>query len=564
MITLSKKMHKLLIFLFVLFAAFDASAKYNDGPDASAIRLGTGNYSQDGYSKVYYICDTGSDTENDGLTPDTPFKTFSKARTLFNNLQPNEAIAFCRGGVFSITDKVAIANYNADKDNPVTVRDYQPAKGDTAAPKLIAVGDVQVFRLGNLNGLEGYIFKNLHLIHTYISPSETATAIFILYDHDYVHFDNIKIDNFHIGVQIAGTVTPDVVVADETLSDLTFTHNAVTGDTVTRGTGNWNATIRRGDALVVSGSASNDGVYRISSVAGNVITLTESIDGLWDVVNESSSPNVTVRIDTNDEDTSFLEFSNLLIVNNRYQGILGTLGRYNSIHDSVLDNNGFHHNTLDHNLYISGALYSEIYNNELYNNSHNLNTECDAVSFVGHGVWDHVKIYNNIITQQEDRTDAGCYGIAIDTGYSHFESFTNLEITGNTLVNMGMGIGCTACYDTLIDGNIIYTTTTTAGGVIAIAVPNRDPSYAGSQKTGNVTISNNKIYAKPGSVLNTGTGGIGIRVGTPTAADEIGIITVDSNEIDGAYTCIKNNSGGGATVSITNNTTTNCTAGEQP
>jgi hypothetical protein len=65
-------------------------------------------------------------------------------------------------------------------------------------------------------------------------------------------------------------------------------------------------------------------------------------------------------------------------------------------------------------------------------------------------------------------------------------------------------------------------------------------------------------------VLNTGTGGIGIRVGTATAAYEIGIITVDSNEIDGAYTCIKNNSGGGATVSITNNTTTNCTAGEQP
>jgi hypothetical protein len=563
-------MRTLIITFFIFLSSAPVLAKYNPEPDASAYRLGVG--SLDGYGKVYYVCDTGGDdTLNNGLSTATPFKTYAKAMSLYNSLLGGEAIAFCRGGNFLMSANVTMSNANATAANRVTVRDYQPPQGSKDAPKILvaepATGAIYGLSIsgGTSGSREGVIIKNLHFIGTNKAGDGFIWAIRLSNDTDYITIDNVKMEGFTIGVNGSQMQSSTVAVADEVITDLTFTHNIGGGDTLTRAAGTWDAKAIRGAAIeIVSGSIANNGKkLRISESSGNVITLTDTTDGIWDVVNEANTANVTVKIWYNDDDRSFIDVKNVESINNSGHGLFGDFGAYSTIHDNEFSDNGWGSLDKDHNIYISHIHYADIYNNELHDNAYYQGGPCKSVSLVGHGVWDHVKIRDNLITQPENKTYGPCYGIAIDNGYNYMnESFTNLEITGNTIVNVGLGIGCNACVNVLIDNNTIYSTTTDSF-VTGISVPDRDESLPDNIKTSSVTISNNKLYGKSTGTWKTNTSSIGVRAGH-TADDTEGTITVENNTIDNVYNCIKNNSTGGATIAITGNATTNCTTGEQP
>ncbi|KJV05518.1 hypothetical protein [Methylocucumis oryzae] len=76
----------------------------------------------------YYVCDTGSDS-NDGLSPDTPIATASKAISIFNAISAGDSVLFCRGGKFTVANDLRIYNPNCQASNPCTLADYQPPSG---------------------------------------------------------------------------------------------------------------------------------------------------------------------------------------------------------------------------------------------------------------------------------------------------------------------------------------------------------------------------------------------------------------------------------------------------
>lgn len=59
-----------------------------------------------------------------------------------------------------------------------------------------------------------------------------------------------------------------------------------------------------------------------------------------------------------------------------------------------------------------------------------------------HGQHQDLTIERNLVREDVGAADPGCWGIAVDTGYSEAESFTNVVIRGNVVRNVGnMAIG---------------------------------------------------------------------------------------------------------------------------
>jgi hypothetical protein len=90
-------------------------------------------------STVYYVCNTGGDdsrTTTQARSPATPWATVSRAVQQFGNLNPGEAIAFCRGGTF--TGGGTWTNNNGTQASPTIVRDYtRPGREGSGDPRPI-------------------------------------------------------------------------------------------------------------------------------------------------------------------------------------------------------------------------------------------------------------------------------------------------------------------------------------------------------------------------------------------------------------------------------------------
>jgi len=175
-----------------------------------------------GRKKTYYVCDCGPDApagcrpghdESSGDRVDAPFRTYERARQQFARLQPGEAIAFCRGGSFPIQPDSSQqwVNEACRASSPCVVTDYSPAwaKPEERAPVIHAPPQARVFSLDNggpSRHEEGYLFANLEL-----EGSGSGWAVFLYNDIDDVTMCNLVINNFDIGVHLAGTdkVGPD-------------------------------------------------------------------------------------------------------------------------------------------------------------------------------------------------------------------------------------------------------------------------------------------------------------------------------------------------------------------
>jgi hypothetical protein len=133
--------------------------------------------------------------------------------------------------------------------------------------------------------------------------------------------------------------------------------------------------------------------------------------------------------------------------NNRSQGILSACEN-SVIENNTFDNNGFAQAVFDHSIYINapetGASNITLRNNTL-TNSTMINGKCESVALVVHGIVDGLTIEGNKVIQAPNTSSGACWGIAVDGGYGTAESFRNVKIRGNTVVNLGgVGIGCSS------------------------------------------------------------------------------------------------------------------------
>jgi hypothetical protein len=180
------------------------------------------------------------------------------------------------------------------------------------------------------------------------------------------------------------------------------------------------------------------------------------------------------------------------IINNYGQGWLGG-GVGVLIENNIFENNGFEKAVFNHNIYLSGKEANPssdiiVRGNTLYKSAF-INGSCQGVSLVGHGLISNLLIEDNLIKEDEGTAGFGCWGIAIDTGYSTEEEFRGLVIRNNTIENLGgLAIGCSSCVDVVVEGNTI----TDNGGTLreGVKVPNRGED---ALKSANISVTGNTI-----------------------------------------------------------------------
>lgn len=186
----------------------------------------------------------------------------------------------------------------------------------------------------------------------------------------------------------------------------------------------------------------------------------------------------------------FINLENLTIINNKGQGILGGANSL-SIKNSRFENNGGG-NKFDHNIYISRGDNITISGNDLYRSSVDSNNICLGTSLVVHGNINNMLIEKNTIREDIGKAGGGCYGISVSPGYGSAESFRNITIRGNRIINVGViGIGIASCDTCLIENNVILQHQPFS--FTAIQAPNRVRGDNDLPQA-NVTIRNNSIY----------------------------------------------------------------------
>ena len=220
-----------------------------------------------------------------------------------------------------------------------------------------------------------------------------------------------------------------------------------------------------------------------------------------------------------------IDVMNSTIINNRSQGFLGGCTDC-SLQDNYFENNGYNGHAgapaLDHNIYWSGGgnkladgSLGAVSNGRISGNvsyrSAVVNGQCRGVSLVVHGIHDNLIIENNVIYEDPGKAHPGCWGIAVDGGYSTPESFKGLIIRKNKVINVGgMGIGCTGCYNAVVENNVIIHEHSVS--LTAIKVPDKvtypNIKQGNEASTTNVMVRNNSIYFGPQA-----GGGVGISVG---------------------------------------------------
>ena len=236
-----------------------------------------------------------------------------------------------------------------------------------------------------------------------------------------------------------------------------------------------------------------------------------------------------------------INLNKLRIINSRRQGILGGANNL-IITNSSFENNG-RGNIYDHNIYISKGNNIVIKGNDLYRSSLDSEGNCRGVSLVAHGNINNLFIEDNIIREDIGKAKPGCWGIAVDTGYSKPESFTNITIKGNKIINVGnLSIGIAACDTCVFENNNIYQLQPFIS--TAIKAPNR-PRGNDDQPLNKVMVKNNNIYMR-----SPGTGIILGEEGTEHVVTGNTIQHTRGNK----FTCLKLNLKASAYTVVDNNT----------
>ena len=210
----------------------------------------------------------------------------------------------------------------------------------------------------------------------------------------------------------------------------------------------------------------------------------------------------------------YITVRNSSIHDNLSMGILGSATDL-LIENNALDNNGGS-NAFDHNIYLSGTQATPgtrmvIRGNTSTRAATGGTGACKGIQLVFHGVIDGLVLENNTVDGSAGAgSDGGCYGIAVDNGYSSAESFRNVVIRGNRIIDVGyIGIGVDTCVSCTIEDNVVvWGAATGLAGRTGIAVPVAMPNSTGGSgdiEQDQVTVRNNSVY-----VANGAPGSVGI------------------------------------------------------
>jgi hypothetical protein len=280
------------------------------------------------------------------------------------------------------------------------------------------------------------------------------------------------------------------------------------------------------------GAATHDEGYRIlnidaegGGVAGSGVTLGNDVKDvtfcnmtfngfrLGFYVSDANAP-----APGSDDKNARIVLRGSRITNNSQMGYLGACSGC-SIQYSYFNQNGGGDPSI-HSIYLEDAETQDsagvstpypadgetIIGNEI-DNSAPVGQPCDGVALVVHGQHSNLTIAGNTIKEDASIVTGNCYGISVTSGYNRPEGFSNVLISGNTIINPGeVGIQTTICSHCTIENNLIL-----AGAMGSIGIawgqpigqhPAQDPDGTAG------IIRNNTIYFD-----NGGQGGNGIVVG---------------------------------------------------
>jgi hypothetical protein len=258
-----------------------------------------------------------------------------------------------------------------------------------------------------------------------------------------------------------------------------------------------------------------------------------SIDGFRDAIQ------LVTATPGGDPTSDGIILSNLRINNNKSQGILGKANDL-IIRDSYFENNGSGANR-EHNIFISGGNNITIKGNELYRSSLDANANCNSDSIVVHGIVNNLVIENNIIREDLTKATSRCRGITVVPGYATPESFSNIIIRSNKIINVGSAIGIASCDTCIIENNVILQQQ--VFNVAAISASDR-PGSVDDQALNKVTIRNNSIMTNSNrATIVLGTEGSG-HIVVSNAIHYTGSANYTCFNFDlpaSAYTAIDNN-----------------------
>ena len=202
---LDKKRHLFIVslgviaFFFVFFSVRGTIVRFAEyGDNAAQVINST--------PKTYYACDCGQRADgncqpgndaNTGLSPQTAFKSYAKARQTFVAMNPGDNVLLCKGGSFSMNDTSnALVNYKCTATLPCTLSDYIPlwASGDEGKPQLWKNDKVEpAVYIKTL--VKGIIVRNLEFI-----GDGRSTGIFAYGLNEDVVLENLLVRDFTIGV----------------------------------------------------------------------------------------------------------------------------------------------------------------------------------------------------------------------------------------------------------------------------------------------------------------------------------------------------------------------------
>lgn len=192
----------------------------------------------------YYVCDcqsgadsgctAGSDSNN-GTSTSTPWQTFAKVVTTFNNTSlvvAGDTINFCKGGKWAASgSSTRMRNTNCTQATPCVFRDYQAGWGGSSKPYLQGASGGALFEFsegGGCNDDGGYAILNLHLHGT--ATASGNRGIYGYNDVDDLTVCGCEIENFNVGISAAGQIstigTGDGISSRWTIANNNFHDNA--------------------------------------------------------------------------------------------------------------------------------------------------------------------------------------------------------------------------------------------------------------------------------------------------------------------------------------------------
>lgn len=173
-------------------------------------------FASSAFAADYYIsdCANGADNNcvagndaNNGTSPNSPWRTYSRAQAAFSGLNAGDSIRFAQGGSFIVTGATTWFNRNCRANNRCTVRDYTApwASGNEGRPIITNnSGGIFTFSDGGVADLD----RGVNILNLELRGNHQGAGVSFFNDTDDVLLDNLVIDGFRIGVHISGFNDP--------------------------------------------------------------------------------------------------------------------------------------------------------------------------------------------------------------------------------------------------------------------------------------------------------------------------------------------------------------------